>query len=83
MAQKNDPFRQGLSMATRIGVELVVSTVAGGAIGFFLDRWIGTKPWFMIVGILFGAAAGFRSVYRIASTLDAKQEKKEDEKYKR
>jgi F0F1-type ATP synthase assembly protein I len=42
---------------------------AGGIVvfffgGFFLDRWLGTTPLFLIVGTLVGAGLGFLSVYR-------------------
>ncbi len=67
MAQENDPFRQGISMAVRIGMELVVTTLVGAFLGYLIDRWLGTQPWFMILGVLFGAAAGFRTVYRLAN----------------
>ncbi|HEY5647884.1 MAG TPA: AtpZ/AtpI family protein [Nitrospiria bacterium] len=77
MAQENDPFRQGLSIAARIGMELVVTTLVGAFLGYLVDRWLGTKPWFMIAGVLFGAATGFRNVYRLANP---PEEQKENEK---
>ncbi|HUK57474.1 MAG TPA: AtpZ/AtpI family protein [Nitrospiria bacterium] len=70
MADPQDPFRQGLSFAARIGVELVVSTVVGASLGYLLDAWLGTRPWIMVVGVFLGAAAGFRSIYRMATTGD-------------
>ncbi len=70
MEDPQDPFRQGLSMAARIGVELVVTTVVGAFLGYLLDFWLGTRPWLMVVGVLLGAAAGFRSIYRMANPGD-------------
>ncbi|MEK6684295.1 MAG: AtpZ/AtpI family protein [Nitrospirota bacterium] len=75
MAGPQDPFRQGLSFATRIGVEMVVSTVVGAFLGYLLDSWLGTRPWIMVVGVLFGAVAGFRSVYRLANPGDSPEDK--------
>jgi len=77
MADPQDPFRQGLSFAARIGVELVVSTVVGAGLGYLLDTWLGTRPWIMVVGVFIGAAAGFRTVYRIATSGDQPEDKKE------
>jgi len=59
----------GLGFALRIGVELVGALVVGGGIGLLLDRWLGTKPWLMLVFFVLGAAAGFLNVYRVATGL--------------
>jgi ATP synthase protein I len=60
----------GLGIATRIGVELVTTTLVGTALGYGLDRWLGIAPWLMIVGLLFGGAAGVSNVYRVVKGLD-------------
>jgi len=49
-----------------IGVQLVVSILIGLAFGLALDRWLGTKPWFMLLFIILGVAAGFLNIYREA-----------------
>lgn len=54
----------------RIGAELLSAVVVGAAVGFLLDRVFATKPWFMIVFLFFGAAAGFLNVYRLAQKED-------------
>lgn len=48
-----------------LGIELVVSVLIGAGAGYLLDRWLGTKPWLMIIGLIFGAVAGFRDAYRV------------------
>ena len=30
-----------------------------GAIGYAVDRWQGTRPWFLLAGLLFGVGVGF------------------------
>jgi len=70
MAEEQDPFRQGLSMAMRLGVELVVSTVVGALLGYLLDSWLGTRPWIMVAGVILGGIAGFRTVYLLATSDD-------------
>lgn len=57
----------GLGVAMRIGMELVVAVFVGTAIGFGLDRWLGTKPWLMVVFFMLGTAAGFFNVIRMAT----------------
>jgi len=61
--------RSGLGFAMRLGVELVAALVVGVAIGYFLDRWLGTKPWLMLVFFLLGSGAGFLNVYRVVTGL--------------
>ena len=67
--QSGSNGRGGFGFAMRIGVELVAALIIGVAIGYFLDVWLGTKPWLMLLGFLFGAAAGFFGVYRAATGL--------------
>lgn len=59
----------GYSMAIRIGTELVAALIVGVGIGYFLDYWLDTKPWFLVVFFFLGAAAGVLNVYRAASGL--------------
>jgi len=56
----------GVGQAFRIGAELISSLLVGTGIGWFLDDWLGTKPWFMITFIFLGGAAGILNVYRTA-----------------
>jgi ATP synthase protein I len=65
-----DDFQKGLSMAARIGLELAVTILVGALLGYALDRWLSTRPWFMLVGMLLGTIAGFRNVYRAISEYD-------------
>jgi ATP synthase protein I len=65
-------------MAMRISVELAAGLVVGGGIGYFLDRWLGTGPWLLIVFFFFGAAAGIRNVMRTAEQLNRQQEQDEE-----
>jgi len=54
----------GLGVAMRIGLELVVATMVGTGLGWLGDRYLGTSPWLMLVGVVIGVAAGFLNVYR-------------------
>jgi len=56
----------GFGPALRIGAELISALIVGVGIGWFLDAWLGTRPWFMIVFIFLGGAAGIWNVYRSA-----------------
>ena len=63
---KNQPAANALSLAFRVGVELVSALAIGVAIGWLLDQWLDTRPWLMLVFIFLGAAAGILNVYRMA-----------------
>ena len=56
-----------LGYAMRFTVELLSGIAAGGAIGYFIDRWLHTFPWLFIIGFFLGAAAGFRNLLREAN----------------
>jgi ATP synthase protein I len=60
----------GYSMAIRIGTEMVAALILGVGFGYFLDYWLETKPWFLIMFFFLGAGAGILNVYRAASDLD-------------
>ena len=40
------------------GVEFAVALGLGAAGGYGLDRWLGTSPWLLIVGVFLGFAVG-------------------------
>jgi ATP synthase protein I len=54
-----------MRVGLRVGVELVSALVLGVAIGYGLDRLLGTKPVFIAVFVLLGGAAGVLNVWRI------------------
>ena len=47
---------------------LVGGIIFLGGIGYAVDRWRGTSPWFLLAGLLLGIVVGFyelvRTVYR-------------------
>jgi len=48
---------------------LFAAVVTGLLIGWLLDRWLGTKPWLLVIGLALGAAAGFYELVRTTSKL--------------
>lgn len=62
--------QSGLGQGLRIGIEMVVSVAVGAGLGYFIDKWVGTAPLFMIVFLFLGFAAGIMNVLRIARGLD-------------
>lgn len=70
---KKDPnaFRE-IALAMELPVLLVGPAVVLGVIGYFLDRWLHTMPWIMIVLGLGGVALGLRDTLKAASSKDKK-----------
>ncbi|MGV7221642.1 MAG: AtpZ/AtpI family protein [Nitrospinales bacterium] len=76
---KNDPaFRQGMSLAFKVGTELIVATLIGALMGYALDSFLDSRPWFLAIGVIFGGAAGSLNVYRSAQNMINKDEDDED-----
>jgi len=50
-----------------VGFGWYFATCLGGGTfgGYFLDRWLGTKPWFLIAGMLMGTVAGFYGMFKM------------------
>jgi ATP synthase protein I len=40
-----------------LGLTVAVTLVVCAGIGFVVDRWLGTSPWFTLVGVVLGIAA--------------------------
>jgi len=63
-----------IGVGFRIAIELVVGVVVGGFIGWFLDQQLGTRPWLLLLFLLFGIAAGFLNVFRTAQRMQMQAE---------
>jgi len=67
--EQRPPWTQMADVA-QVGLTLVVATVIGLGVGYYLDRWLGTKPWLTLVGLGFGIAAGFLNLFRAVKKLE-------------
>jgi len=54
-------------IAYAAGLTLFATVVAFLGIGWLLDRWLNTKPWFLVVGLVLGSAAGLYEFIRMSS----------------
>jgi|GEM_PF-3189115 len=72
--------------ASIVGLNLVISTVVGGFLGYLFDvamaKWIGitTAPWGLFIGALFGIIAGFKDLFMLVKKIDqdSSNNKKDD-----
>jgi ATP synthase protein I len=60
-----DSFRTIGALST-VGISFVLAIVIGFACGYYLDKWLGTGPWLLLVFTVFGLVAGIMNVYRTA-----------------
>ncbi|MFL5643414.1 MAG: AtpZ/AtpI family protein [Chloroflexota bacterium] len=54
-----------LVLFSEIGVSLLVTTLIGVFVGYWVDKTLGTLPLFLIVGFLLGAGAGTLMIARL------------------
>jgi ATP synthase protein I len=48
------------SYGLKAGMDLVSGVAVGTGIGYGIDRWAGTLPLFMLIGLAIGVAAGVK-----------------------
>ncbi len=64
------PLSPGAAEFLTLGVTLAVTIVAAAALGYVVDRWLGTAPVFTLVGLVLGiAAAVLMTVARVRKYL--------------
>jgi ATP synthase protein I len=56
--------------ASSVGLELGLSVAIGLLVGWWLDQHLHTQPWLMLLWLVFGVIAGFRSVVRAVKRAD-------------
>jgi len=57
---------RALALITTMGISVVISVGLGILIGWLLDRWLGTTPWFLLVFTVLGIIAAIKSMYSMA-----------------
>jgi ATP synthase protein I len=55
---------RGMAYGMRMAAELVAAVIVGGAIGYGLDRWLGSTPWLFLLFFVLGFVAGVLNVVR-------------------
>ena len=53
---------QGIGTYATVGLDFAVAIAIGLYAGWWLDKKLGSTPWLMIIGLLFGVAAGTAAV---------------------
>ena len=63
--------QSGLSQEIRVAAEMVAALLLGGVAGWWLDSWLGTRPWLLIAFLFLGIASGTLNAFRAARRLGA------------
>lgn len=54
---------RSLSLLSSIGISMVAASFIGLAIGYYLDKWLGTTPWMTLIWLGIGIVSGFRNIF--------------------
>jgi ATP synthase protein I len=46
------------------------SILSGTLIGYLVDLWLGTDPWFVVIGILVGSYSGFVRMWHLSKQME-------------
>ena len=58
--------KSGMGQGLKYASEFTAAVLVGGALGYFADKFLGTAPWGLLVGLFLGFMAGVRNVIRAA-----------------
>ena len=67
MPETDQDENRKTGFAYAAGITLFASVAAFCGAGYLLDKWFGTQPWLLIVGIVVGSAAGLFEFVRLSS----------------
>ena len=73
----NQRWGRELGPFLTLGLQLAITVVVFFFLGQWVDRKLGTEPWFMLVGLVMGVAGGFVKFFRTASQLGKESDRKE------
>src|SRR5438552_694285 len=61
-----------------MGLQFALVILVFTAAGLWLDRRLGSSPWFLILSVFAGAAGGFFSIYRKATAAQRRDAEQRD-----
>jgi ATP synthase protein I len=59
-----------VSLGITIPTTFAAAIVVGVAIGYGLDKWLGTGPWLTLIFLGLGIAAGIREILSVLNKMD-------------
>ena len=46
------------------------SIISGTLLGLLADRWLGTEPWLVVIGVIVGSYSGFMNMWRWSKEME-------------
>jgi ATP synthase protein I len=77
MAEDRRELYKSLGFLSSVGICMVASILIGMAMGYYLDQWLGTAPWMLLIFLGFGIASGFRNII-ILTKRELKRQRTQD-----
>ena len=71
--KKTNKNIESLGIASVMGLHLVSGVVVGMAMGYYLDKYFGTKPWLTLIFLVFGIIAGYKNMFREMQRIQKKE----------
>lgn len=78
MAENRRELYKSLGFLSSVGICMVASILIGMAMGYYLDQWLGTKPWMLLTFLGFGIVSGFRNIF-ILTNRELRRQKQESQ----
>jgi ATP synthase protein I len=71
LEEETQKYIKLLAMVSTMGISMVVATVIGIIVGYYLDKWFHTRhPWFLMFFLILGIVAGFRNIFVIMKRVE-------------
>ena len=68
--EERGPSRSQTAQLVNLGTLLFACVAVGLAAGYFADRFVGTSPWLLLIGLGLGIVAAGVNFYRTIKTLN-------------
>ena len=78
MFKKYPRIVEQMSIVTQLGFTMVGSIGLCMAVGYFLDKWLGTRGIFISIFIILGVIGGGLTCYRQIKEIEEKDRSEED-----
>lgn len=69
MPERDEETTRKSGLAYAAAINLFASVVSLAGLGWLLDRWLATRPWLLVAGVVLGAIVGFYQFIRLTSKL--------------
>ena len=69
----NAQMLKTIGQLSTIGLAFVFALMMGFGGGYWLDQWLGTRPWLSLLGFAVGLAAGILNVVRTMRAVSASE----------